>query len=150
MKPRERRETCEMDLFRPRLDQIINMNHELVQGHDDLKKALSERILDAELDEHLGQEARDGGGNRRNGTSKKTVLMGSSKLTISVPRDRSGSFDPKLIAKYQRRFPDFDEKIISMYARGGAFGPGVPGASGRELRHQGVARPDIGRDRCRS
>ncbi len=85
---------------------------------DDLKKALSERILDAELDEHLEQEARDGGGNRRNGTSKKTVLTGSSKLTISVPRDRSGSFDPKLIAKYQRRFPDFDEKIISMYARG--------------------------------
>lgn len=85
---------------------------------DDLKKALSERILDAELDEHLDQEARDGGGNRRNGTSKKTVLTGTSKLTISVPRDRAGSFDPKLIAKYQRRFPDFDEKIISMYARG--------------------------------
>lgn len=70
---------------------------------DDLKKALSERILDAELDEHLEQEARDGGGNRCNGTSKKTVLTGSSKLTISVPRDRAGSFDPKLIAKYQRR-----------------------------------------------
>ena len=85
---------------------------------DDLKKALSERILDAELDEHLDQEVRDGGGNRRNGTSKKTVLTGTSKLTISVPRDRAGSFDPKLIAKYQRRFPDFDEKIISMYARG--------------------------------
>jgi len=85
---------------------------------DDLKKALSERILDAELDEHLDQEARDGGGNRRNGTSKKTVLTGTSKLTISVPRDRAGSFDPKLIAKYQRRFPDFDERIISMYARG--------------------------------
>ena len=79
---------------------------------DDLKKALSERILDAELDEHLDQEARDGSGNRRNGTSRKTVLTGTSKLTISVPRDRSGSFDPKLIAKYQRRFPDFDEKII--------------------------------------
>jgi len=89
---------------------------------DDLKKALSERILDAELDEHLDQEARDGGGNRRNGTSKKTVLTGTSKLTISVPRDRAGSFDPKLIAKYQRRFPDFDEKIISMYARGLSVG----------------------------
>ncbi|MFM8746068.1 MAG: IS256 family transposase [Aestuariivirga sp.] len=85
---------------------------------DDLKKALSERILDAELDEHLEREALESGGNRRNGTSKKTVLTGTSKLTISVPRDRAGSFDPKLIAKYQRRFPDFDEKIISMYARG--------------------------------
>jgi putative transposase len=57
-------------------------------------------------------------GNHRNGYSKKSVLTGTSKMTLSVPRDRSGTFDPKLIAKYQRRFPDFDEKIISMYARG--------------------------------
>jgi putative transposase len=79
---------------------------------------LSERILSAELDEHLDSEEAQGSTNRRNGVSKKTVLTGTSKLTLSVPRDRSGSFDPKLIAKYQRRFPDFDEKIISMYARG--------------------------------
>ena len=85
---------------------------------DDLKKALSERILNAELDEHLDGGREDGGGNRRNGTSKKTVLTGTSKLTIAVPRDREGSFDPQLIAKYQRRFPDFDHKIVSMYARG--------------------------------
>ena len=85
---------------------------------DDLKRALSERILNAELNEHLGAERAEGGGNRRNGTSKKTVLTGTSKLTIAVPRDREGSFDPQLIAKYQRRFPDFDHKIISMYARG--------------------------------
>lgn len=85
---------------------------------DELKKALSERILIAELDEHLDSEEAQGSTNRRNGVSKKTVLTGTSKLTIAVSRDRSGSFDPKLIAKYQRRFPDFDEKIISMYARG--------------------------------
>jgi putative transposase len=85
---------------------------------DDLKKALSERILNAELDEHLGSEREEGVSNRRNGSSKKTVLTGTSKLTIAVPRDREGSFDPQLIAKYQRRFPDFDHKIISMYARG--------------------------------
>ena len=85
---------------------------------DDLKKALSERILNAELDEHLADERVEGGDNRRNGSSKKTVLTGTSKVTLSVPRDRAGTFDPKLIAKYQRRFPDFDEKIISMYARG--------------------------------
>ena len=83
---------------------------------DELKKALSERILNAEIDEHLdGGEAK---GNHRNGYSKKSVLTGTSKMTLSVPRDRAGTFDPKLIAKYQRRFPDFDEKIISMYARG--------------------------------
>ena len=63
-------------------------------------------------------KAADGNGNHRNGYSKKSVLTGTSKMTLSVPRDRAGTFDPKLIAKYQRRFPDFDEKIISMYARG--------------------------------
>ena len=82
---------------------------------DDLKKALSERILNAELDEHLESED---AGNRRNGHSKKSVLTGTSKMTLAIPRDRSGTFDPKLIAKYQRRFPDFDDKIVSMYARG--------------------------------
>jgi len=85
---------------------------------DDLKKARSERILNAELDEHLDGERVEGGANRRNGHSKKSVLTGTSKMTLSIPRDRAGTFDPKLIAKYQRRFPDFDDKIISMYARG--------------------------------
>lgn len=85
---------------------------------DELKKALSERMLSAELDDHLESEADAGGDNRRNGSSKKTMLTGSSKVTLDIPRDRSGTFDPKLIAKYQRRFPDFDAKIISMYARG--------------------------------
>ena len=45
-------------------------------------------------------------------------MIGTSKVTLDIPRDRAGTFDPQLIAKYQRRFPDFDEKIISMYARG--------------------------------
>ncbi len=72
---------------------------------DDLKKALSERILNTELDEHLDDEREaDGPGNRRNGHSKKTVLTGTSKMTLLIPRDRAGTFDPKLIAKYQRRF----------------------------------------------
>jgi putative transposase len=85
---------------------------------DELKKALSERILSAELDDHLETESTEGAVNRRNGSSRKTVLTGTSKVTLAVPRDRAGTFDPKLIAKYQRRFPDFDDKIISMYARG--------------------------------
>jgi len=85
---------------------------------EELKKALSERILNTELDEHLGEERVEGNANRRNGISQKTVLTGTSKMRLSIPRDRAGTFDPKLIAKYQRRFPDFDDKIISMYARG--------------------------------
>ena len=58
------------------------------------------------------------GANRRNGTSQKTVTTGSGKIVLDIPRDRNGSFDPLLIAKYQRRFPEFDTKIIAMYARG--------------------------------
>jgi putative transposase len=85
---------------------------------DELKKALSERMLSAELDDHLESEGAEGAINRRNGTSRKTVLTETSKLTLAIPRDRAGTFDPKLIAKYQRRFPGFDDKIVSMYARG--------------------------------
>lgn len=85
---------------------------------DELKKSLSERILNAEIDEHLDDEELEGKSNHRNGYSQKSVLTGTSKVALSIPRDRAGTFDPKLIAKYQRRFPDFDEKIISMYARG--------------------------------
>jgi len=85
---------------------------------DELKKALAERVLNAELDDHLDSEAAAGKSNHRNGYSKKTVLTETSKIDIKVPRDREGSFDPKLIARYQRRFPGFDEKIVSMYARG--------------------------------
>lgn len=85
---------------------------------DDLKKALAERILNSELDEHLENEHGSGKVNRRNGTSPKTVQTESSKVPLDIPRDRAGTFDPQLIARYQRRFPGFDEKIISMYARG--------------------------------
>ncbi|WP_205249940.1 transposase, partial [Escherichia coli] len=79
-----------------------------------LKTALSERILNAELDAHLdGERGEDGvaarPANRRNGTSPKTVLTGTSKVRLDIPRDRAGTFDPQLIAKYQRRFPDFDD-----------------------------------------
>ncbi len=75
-------------------------------------------MLSAELDDHLESQSAAGTINRRNGSSRKTMLTGTSKVTLDVPRDRAGTFDPKLIAKYQRRFPDFDDKIISMYARG--------------------------------
>ena len=83
---------------------------------DSLKKALTERALNAEMDHHLAKG--EGAGNMRNGYGRKTVTTETGKLEIDVPRDRQSSFDPQLIAKYQRRFPGFDEKIISMYARG--------------------------------
>jgi transposase-like protein len=83
---------------------------------DSLKKALAERALNAEMDYHLGGDEQVG--NNRNGYGRKTVVTDTGKIEIEVPRDRAGSFDPQLIAKYQRRFPGFDDKIVSMYARG--------------------------------
>jgi len=82
---------------------------------DELKKAFAERALNAEMDHHLvtGEP-----GNSRNGYGRKTVTTDSGRIELEIPRDRQSSFDPQLIAKYQRRFPGFDEKIISMYARG--------------------------------
>src|SRR3954467_1292883 len=83
---------------------------------DGLKKALAERALNAEMDHHL---AGDGGpGNSRNGYGRKSVITDTGRIELEVPRDRQASFDPQLIAKYQRRFPGFDDKIVSMYARG--------------------------------
>lgn len=84
----------------------------------ELKKALAERMLNAEMDVHLANEAEAGIPNRRNGSSPKTVLTPDGELTLSIPRDRHGRFDPTLIAKYRRRFPGFDDKIIALYARG--------------------------------
>jgi putative transposase len=85
---------------------------------DGLKKALAERVLNAELDHHLETGELDGRPNGRNGYGAKTVLTGTGKLDLQIPRDRLATFDPQLIAKYQRRFPGFDDKIVSMYARG--------------------------------
>src|SRR4051795_264881 len=83
---------------------------------DELKKALAERALNAEMDHHLSGE--EGAGNSRNGYGRKTVVTDTARIELAVPRDRQASFDPQLIAKYQRRFPGFDDKIVSMYARG--------------------------------
>jgi putative transposase len=85
---------------------------------DGLKKALAERVLNAEFDHHLDGGEPDGRPNGRNGYGAKTVLTGTGKLALQIPRDRLATFDPQLIAKYQRRFPGFDERIVSMYARG--------------------------------
>lgn len=85
---------------------------------DELKKALAERALNAEVDHHLDQGEQDGRSNCRNGYGHKTVLTDTGKIDVAVPRDRLATFDPQLIAKYQRRFPGFDAKIVSMYARG--------------------------------
>lgn len=87
-----------------------------------LKKALLERALGAELSEHLGYKKGDpagrGTGNSRNGYSDKTVLTEDGEIAIAVPRDRNGSFEPLIVPKGERRLDGFDGRIVSLYARG--------------------------------
>lgn len=87
-----------------------------------LKKALMERALGAELTHHLGYEKGDpagrGSGNSRNGYSEKTVLTEDGSVDLEIPRDRAGTFEPQLVPKGVTRLDGFDGKIISLYARG--------------------------------
>jgi putative transposase len=110
------------------LDELLKKYH----GPDDLTgeegllkqltKALVERAMGAELSEHLGYEKHEAGEkpseDRRNGTSPKTVRSDQGPITIDVPRDRDGTFEPKIVGKHQRELPGFSDKILSMYARG--------------------------------
>jgi putative transposase len=87
-----------------------------------LKAALMERMLEAELTEHLGFEKNAaegrGKGNSRNGYTTKTVKTDTGPVEIRVPRDRNGTFQPQLVAKHQRRLEGFDDKVLALYARG--------------------------------
>jgi len=87
-----------------------------------LTKALVERAMDAEMTTHLGYEKNDQAEkdttNRRNGKTKKTLRSDQGPLEIEVPRDREGEFEPEIVPKHQRDFKGFDDKILSMYARG--------------------------------
>jgi putative transposase len=87
-----------------------------------LTKRLVERALQAELGEHLGYEPHreppGGVGNTRNGSTGKTLQTEHGPVRVETPRDRNGSFAPQLVAKGQRRFQGFDDKILALYARG--------------------------------
>ncbi|OGR93856.1 MAG: hypothetical protein A2V88_13070 [Elusimicrobia bacterium RBG_16_66_12] len=87
---------------------------------EQLTGALVERALAAELTEYLGHEpgAPAVHGNSRNGTSPKTPTTEQGEVPIEVPRDRNGTFEDRLVRQHQRRFPGFDDKIVSMYAPG--------------------------------
>jgi putative transposase len=87
-----------------------------------LTKALLERAMNTELTQHLGYERHDpagyNSGNSRNGTTPKTVQGDFGQMVVETPRDRNGSFEPQILPKHQTRFDGFDDKILSMYARG--------------------------------
>jgi putative transposase len=87
-----------------------------------LTKAVLERAMQAEMTHHLGYEKHspsgNNSGNSRNGKSKKTLKGEFGALPIDVPRGREASFEPQIVAKGQTRFEGFDDKILSLYARG--------------------------------
>jgi putative transposase len=115
-----------MEINKNLLDELISQSGGELLGPSglikQLTKALLERMLEGELTHHLGYEKHDpaghNSGNSRNGKSKKTLKGGSGEMTIEVPRDRQGTFEPLIVEKHQTRFDGFDNKIISMYARG--------------------------------
>jgi hypothetical protein len=87
-----------------------------------LTKRLVERAMDVELTDHLGYEhgqaPPSATGNTRNGSTAKTLVTEHGPVRIDTPRDRQGTFEPKVVRKRQRRFQGFDEKIIALYSRG--------------------------------
>jgi putative transposase len=99
-------------------EDIIGENGLLKQ----LTKALLERAMQAEMTEHLGYEKHDqagnNSGNSRNGKTTKALKGDFGELPLETPRDRNGTFEPKIVAKGQTRFTGFDDKIVWMYARG--------------------------------
>lgn len=117
-----------------------------------LKKALIERALAAELSEHLGYEKGDPGGrgtgNSRNGTSSKTILTEDGEIEIAIPRDRAGSFEPQLVAKGQDAVRWLRRQDSGPICRrhDGARDPGPPG---RALRGRGLTRSHQPGHRCR-
>jgi putative transposase len=137
--------------LRSRAEQLANEIASQARTADDLNglmrlmmKSALERMLNTEMDVHLGRQGAEAvvesgplpseppaselaapespaakrPSNRRNGRSRKTVQGDLGELTIETPRDRNGTFQPQLIGKHQRRLPGFDEKILALYAKG--------------------------------
>jgi putative transposase len=116
--------TISVDLIDKILTECDNPQELLKEGGfiKQLTKALIERCLEAEMDDHLGyekhQRSEQNKGNYRNGKTSKTVTGEFGKMSLEVPRDRQSEFEPQLVKKGQTRLEGFDEKVVSLYARG--------------------------------
>lgn len=125
MPSKKKPETAELNVPKELLDQLVKgpmTQGDLETMFRSLKKAVIERAMNAEMTGHLGygpgEKKPEDQSNHRNGTSGKTVITDDGPIRIEVPRDREGSYEPQLIGKHERRFTGFDQKIVSMYARG--------------------------------
>lgn len=114
------------ELLSQAMDMIVESGADLKTLFDQdgllkkLTKSLVERALNAELSAHLGYDKyeRTKSTNARNGTSKKQLLTDSGTIDLEIPRDRDGDFEPQLVAKHQTKLEGFNDKVISLYAKG--------------------------------
>ncbi|MCB9695031.1 MAG: IS256 family transposase [Alphaproteobacteria bacterium] len=112
----------DLDDLMTSLAMSVDTPDQLAEAVAELKRRALQRMLDAEMSEHLGYDkhAPEGfnGGNSRNGSTRKTVLTDTGAVELAIPRDRDGSFEPVAVPKGERRLKGFDDKVISLYARG--------------------------------
>lgn len=122
---RKKQEKVESGISNELIDGLLEQGHKPEDVHSLLKqltKALVERAIQAEMKQHLGYAKHDPAGNKsgnsRNGVTRKRLKGDFGELEIETPRDRNGEFEPQLVKKNQTRWSGFDDKILSMYARG--------------------------------
>ena len=110
----------DLEAFAKEAAKSIKSPKDLTEFSQMLKKVAVEAALNAEMDEHLGYEKHEhsDGSNSRNGFSSKTVKTEDGTFELNTPRDRDGSFEPKLVKKHQTRFTAMDDKILYLYAKG--------------------------------
>ena len=110
----------ELEAFAQEAAKHIKTEKDLTDFRQMLTKVTVEAALNGEMTDHLGHDKHEksSSGNSRNGYSSKTLKTEEGQFSVSVPRDRQGDFEPKLVKKHQTRFTSMDDKIISLYAKG--------------------------------
>ena len=110
------------ELLEELISEIPDKSSILQEGglYSQLKKRLIEKLLEGELDSHLGYRkySRDGDDNYRNGSYQKSVITDSGVVPINVPRDRLGDFEPQIVSKGEIRLDGLNQKVLSLYAKG--------------------------------
>lgn len=110
----------ELEAFAREAAKTIKTESDLNDFRQMLTKVTVETALNAELDDHLGYSKHQSSdsSNSRNGYGSKTLKTEDGQFDLNTPRDRDGSFEPKLVKKHQTRFTSMDDKILSLYAKG--------------------------------
>lgn len=115
-------EQSELEAMAKEMAKSIKTQEDLGQFTSQLMKVAVEAALGAEMEAHLGyglnERSDSRRSNHRNGSSKKRLISDHGEIEITTPRDRDGSFDPKIIGKRQSRLTQFDDQILTLYTKG--------------------------------